>query len=161
MPSECQSHSQLRLCQNVTSDKLFKQQITCSLRACFSVGKDDLPLKSLAPEIFCTNPPTMAAFWICLPFAFSTFLAQHMYAGFRSFYSLCRCRLQLKHQQLRHYLQVPSDVDGAVAILVWRSMSPTTWPTHTSLAGQKISRGGTGIPGIVLEQVISHVQEVS
>jgi len=83
-------------------------------------------------------------------------------AGFRSFYSLCRCRLQLKHQQLRHYLQVPSDVDGAVAILVWRSMSPTTWPTHTSLAGQKISRGGgTGIPGIVLEQVISHVQEVS
>jgi len=80
MPSECQSHSQLRLCQNVTSDKLFKQQITCSLRACFSVGKDDLPLKSLAPEIFCTNPPTVAAFWICLPFAFSTFLAQHMYA---------------------------------------------------------------------------------
>jgi len=33
-------------------------------------------------------------------------------ARFRSdFYSLCRCRLQLKHQQLRHYLQVPSDVE--------------------------------------------------
>jgi len=77
---------------------------------------------------------------------------------------MCRCWLQLKHQQLRYYLQVPSD--GAVSVLVWRSMSPTTWPAHEfgrTKDGKRLgSRDpGIGIRGIVLEQVISHVQEVS